>query len=171
MILASLLALQAAGEAVVAIKNDAPETWTVEYPQRIQPFVQDYRRCLVVTNRRVTGVANFEEQHRADLPRCLKVSETAQAEANRVLAGRGEAAEFTPDDVREVFDHVGRIHIARGADLDFQFRQRLAGAEAASANYEATRPKGLVIELRDASVVKARTDATAAAAAQDKDSQ
>lgn len=170
MILASLLALQSAGEAVVAIKNDAPETWTVEYPQRIQPFVQDYRRCLVVTNRTVTGVANFEEQHRADLPRCLKVSETAQAEANRVLAGRGEAAEFTPDDVREVFEHIGRIHIARGADLDFQFRQRLAGAEAASTAYEANRPKGLVIELRDASVVKARTDASAAAAAeQDKD--
>jgi hypothetical protein len=171
VILASLLALQAVGQTVVAVKNDAPETWTVEYPRLIQPFVQDYRRCLVVTNRKVSGKPDFEEQHRADLPRCAAAFAQAEAEANRVLANRGEAAEFSPADVREVLDHVGRIHIARGADLDHQFRQRMAGAEAASTAYEANRPKGLVIELRDASVVKAATDASAAAAKKDKDGQ
>lgn len=124
-LIAPLLALQSVGEAVVAVKNDNPETWSVEYPRLIQPFVADYRRCLAVTNRRVTGTAN-----------------------------------------------IGRIHIARGADLDKQFNDRMAGAQVASETYQTTRPKGLVIELRDASVVKARTDASAAAAAaQDKDSQ
>jgi hypothetical protein len=139
-LIAPLLALQSVGEAVVAVKNDNPETWSVEYPRLIQPFVADYRRCLAVTNRRVTGTANFEAQHAADLPRC------ADSRAKAVAASN--------------------------ADLDKQFNDRMAGAQVASETYQTTRPKGLVIELRDASVVKARTDASAAAAAaQDKDSQ
>ena len=166
---APLLALQSVGEAVVAIKNDNPETWSVEYPRLIQPYVQDYRRCLAVTNRTVTGVANFEAQHAADLPRCAERRAKAVADSNAALAGAKTA--MTPEEVDQLFANIGRIHIARGADLDKQFRQRLAGAEAASTAYEAGRPKGLVIELRDASVVKARTDASAAAAEQDKDSQ
>lgn len=172
-LVAPLLALQSGGETLVAIRNDAPETWTVEYPRLIQPFVADYRRCLTIANRDFIGQPDFEVQHRADVPRCAKVSETAQADANRALANRGESAEFSPDDVRETFQHIGRIHVARGGDLDSQFRQRLAGAQAITDNYEATKPKGLVIELRDASVVKARTDANAArvVAGQDKDTQ
>ncbi|NBC88146.1 MAG: hypothetical protein GVX90_01380, partial [Alphaproteobacteria bacterium] len=50
------------------------------------------------------------------------------------------------------------IHIARGADLDKQFTRNLANAETRQENYEATRPKGLVIEMRDASVVKSRLE-------------
>jgi hypothetical protein len=42
--LAPSLALQSVGEAVVAVKNDNPETWSVEYPRLIQPFVAHYRR-------------------------------------------------------------------------------------------------------------------------------
>jgi hypothetical protein len=169
-LIAPLLALQSVGEAVVAIKNDNPETWTVEYPRLIQPYVQDYRRCLKVTNRTVTGIANFEAQHAADLPRCAEQQAKAVADSNAALAGAKTA--MTPQEVEQLFANIGRIHIARGADLDKQFRQRMAGAEAASDAYETNRPKGLVIELRDASVVKARTDASAAAAAEkDKDSQ
>lgn len=169
-LIAPLLALQSVGEAVVAIKNDNPETWTVEYPRLIQPYVQDYRRCLKVTNRTVTGIANFEAQHAADLPRCAEQQAKAVADSNAALAGAKTT--MTPQEVEQLFANIGRIHIARGADLDKQFRQRMAGAEAASDAYETNRPKGLVIELRDASVVKARTDASAAAAAEkDKDSQ
>ncbi len=149
MIIATLLAplfvLQSSGEAVVAIKNDNPETWTVEYPRLIQPQVQEYRRCLKVTNRTVTGVANFEAQHRTDLD--------------------GAKTTMSPEEIERLFDNIGKIHVARGRDLDQQFTSRLSGAEAASTAYEAERPKGLVIELRDASVVKAQTDASAAAAA------
>ena len=162
--LAPLLALQAAGETAVAIKNDTPETWTVEYPRVIIPFIEDYRRCLNVVNRKVTGKADFEEQHRTDIPRCTEASEDAQTGANRLLANRGEYQEYTPNDVSEIFAHIGRIHIARGADLDNQFTYLQRAQQAARDEYESERPKGLVLELHDASVVKAHTDATAAAA-------
>lgn len=158
--LAPLLSLQAVGEAPVAIKNDTPETWTVEYPRIISPFIDDYRRCLNVVDRRVTGEADFEKQHRADVTRCEAASAKAQEGANTVLGNRGNYDEYTPADVAEVFDHIGRIHVARGADLDKQFVMRMQGAERAQDAYERERPKGLVIELRDASVVKARIDET-----------
>lgn len=168
LLLAPLMALQSVGEAVVAVKNDNPETWTVEYPRLIQPQVADYRRCLAVTNRKVTGTPDFEIQHAADLPRCAAARAKAEAEANAALAGAKTA--MSPQEVEQLFANIGRIHVARGRDLDQQFNARVAGAAAASETYQATRPKGLVIELRDASVVKARTDASAAAAAQqDKD--
>lgn len=164
LILSPLLALQAAGQAPVAIKNDAPETWTLEYPRVIQPYIDDYRRCLTGRMRRITGEATMESQHRADLPACEKEFEEAQANSNRVIGGRGEYAEYTPADIREVFEHIGRIHIARGADLDGQFSFIVRSMQAHDAEYTQERAKGLVLELRDASVVKARTDATAAAA-------
>lgn len=157
-LLAPALSLQAAGETAVAIKNDAPETWTVEYPRIITPFIQDYRRCLNVVDRKVTGEANFEIQHRSDLPRCAEVSAESQAEANRVLANRSELADYSPSDVAQVFDHIGRIHVARGADLDAQFTMRMQRVDRTPEDYEQTKPKGLVIELRDASVVKAAVD-------------
>jgi hypothetical protein len=172
VILATLLApvvlLQTAGEAAIAIKNDNPETWSVEYPRLIQPQVADYRRCLGVTDRRIAGKADFEEQHAADLARCAARRAKAVAEANALLDGAKTT--LSPAEVDTLFDNIGKIHVARGRDLDQQFTARMAGGEAANAAYEAGRPKGLVIELRDASVVKARTDASAAAAAAaDKD--
>lgn len=164
LLIAPLLALQGVGQTAVAIKNDTPETWTLEYPRIIQPFVEDYRRCLRTQNRLVTGRPDFEEQHRADLPRCVETLEEAQAEATRITSGRTGYEAFTSDNVRQIFETIGRIHIARGADLDAQFTQNLAAAQAARDTYQEDRPRGLVLELRDASVVKARTDATAPAA-------
>jgi hypothetical protein len=168
-ILFPLLALQATGEAVIAIKNDNPETWTVEYPRLIQPYVADYRRCLAVTNRRIAGKADFEVQHSGDVTRCAEARAKAIAQSNADLVGAKTT--LSPEQVDTLFDNIGKIHVARGRDLDQQFNSRMAGAEAATDAYDATRPKGLVIELRDASVVKARTDATAAAAEKDKDSR
>lgn len=166
-LLSSLVALQASGEAAIAIKNEAPETWSVEYPRLIQPQVVDYRRCLSVTDRRIAGKADFEAQHAADLARCAERKAAAIAAANEALAGAKTA--MSPQEVERLFANIGKIHVARGADLDKQFTQRLVGAQAASDAYEAGRPKGLVIELHDASVVKARTDASAAAAAANTD--
>jgi hypothetical protein len=166
-IIAPLLALQAAGEAVVAIKNDNPETWTVEYPRLIQPYVADYRRCLATTDRRIAGKADFEAQHTGDVTRCAKARAKAVADSNAAMDGAATA--ISPDATEQLFDNIGKIHVARGRDLDLQFSARLAGAEATSDAYEVNKPKGLVIELRDASVVKARTDAAAAAADTDKD--
>ena len=169
-LLAPLLALQATGETAVAIKNDNPETWTVEYPRLIQPHVADYRRCLAVTNRLIAGKADLEAQHTADLTRCASARAEAIAQSNEVLAGAKTT--LSPKQVGQLFENIGNIHVARGRDLDRQFTSRMAGAAAATDAYEANRPKRLVIELRDASVIKARTDeSAAAAAAQDKDSQ
>jgi hypothetical protein len=168
-LIAPLLALQSVGEAVVAVKNDNPETWSVEYPRLIQPQVADYRRCLGVTDRRIAGKADFEAQHASDIARCAERRAKAVGESNELLAGARTT--LSPAEVEQLFTNIGRIHVARGRDLDQQFTARIAGAAAASDAYEAGRRKGLVIELRDASVVKARTDASAAAAQQDKDSQ
>jgi hypothetical protein len=168
VLLAPILALQATGEAVVAVKNDNPETWSVEYPRLIQPQVIDYRRCLSVTDRRIAGKADFEAQHAADLTRCAARRTKAIAEANAAFVGAKTA--MTPQEVEQLFANIGHIHVARGRDLDQQFAARMAGAAAASEAYEAGRPKGLVIELHDASVVKTRTDATAPAT-DDKDGQ
>lgn len=162
-LIAPMMMMQGVGQAPVAIENDAPETWTLEYPRIIQPFVEDYRRCLTGQLRRVRGEADFEAQHRSDVPRCEDAATEAQAAAAAALAQRSEYADYGTNDVREIFEHIGRIHIARGADLDQQFTYLMRTAQAAQDTYEAERPKGLVLELRDASVVKARTDATAAA--------
>lgn len=174
MTLATLLApialLQLGGEAAVAVKNDNPETWSVEYPRAIQGQVADYRRCLQVTDRRIAGKADFESQHAADLVRCAAQKAKSITEANAILANA--KTKLTPAEVDTLFDNIGKIHVARGRDLDQQFLARVNGAQAASEAYEAGRPKGLVLELRDASVVKARTDAaTEAAATQDKDGE
>ncbi len=110
--LAPLLALQAAGQAPVAVKNDAPETWTLVYPRIMQPYVADYRRCLTGQMRTVRGQADFEAQHRSDVAACTKELEEAEASANATLAGRSDYSDLTADEVRDIFEHVGRIHIA-----------------------------------------------------------
>lgn len=159
---APLFALQTLGSAPVAIENDNPETWTLEYPRLIQPFVEDYRRCLTVQIRSVNGVANFEEQHRASVPNCTEERAEAEASANGIIAGRTGYDEFGPDQVRVIFDRIGLIHIARGADLDSQFMARQARASARVEEYHQERPEGFVLELRDASVVQDRLEAGAA---------
>lgn len=164
LMLSPLFALQSVGQTTIAIENDNPETWTLEYPRIVQPYVQDYRRCLVGGDRRVTGQPDFEVQHRSDVPRCLEVREEAEANANEVLANRTGFDSFPPDEVNRIFDLIGRIHIARGADLDQQFTQRLQASEQARAQYDDERPRGLVVELLDGSVVRSRMEASAEAA-------
>ena len=164
LLLAPMLAMQAVWQAPVAIENDNPETWTLEYPRLVQPFVEDYRRCLGNYTIRITGEANFEQQHRAAVGACQEEFETSQQGANTVLAGRERYAEYSAQDVRAMFNRIGLIHIARGADLDNQLTFVQRSQQVAVDEYQAERPKGLVLELHDASVVKSRTDATAAAA-------
>jgi hypothetical protein len=160
--LALVIGLQSVPQTVVAVKNDDPETWVVEYPRLIQPFVQEYRQCLNVSDRRVTGEANFEVQHRADVPRCEEVKATVIARSNAAMAGAKSA--IGPEEVDQLFANIGLIHVARGRDLDDQFKQRIAAAAAAQAQYENERPRGLVLELHDASVVKSRAELQGAAA-------
>lgn len=162
LIFSPLLVLQAAGEAPVAIENENPETWTVVYPRPLYRYVDDYRNCLRIQMRRVTGEANFEMQHRSDIPRCSEVREKSVTDGYARLQERGDFEDFDEAAVREIFDDVDRIHIARGADLDSQFTYLQRAQRAARDEYEEDKPKGLVLELHDASVVKAHTDSTAA---------
>lgn len=162
--LAPLLAMQHVGDQAVAITNENPETWTIVYPRPLYRFVDDYRRCLRIQMRRITGEADFEAQHRSDAARCAEVREQAITDGYARLVANGTFQDFDEAAVRQIFDDVDRIHIARGADLDQQFTLVQRMRQEAREEYEANKPRGLVLELHDASVVKARTDATAAAA-------
>lgn len=161
--LALALTVQAGAETAIAIRNDDPETWVVEYPRVIRPFVVQYRQCLNVSDRWVRGKADFEEQHRTDIPRCAKEREKAITASNAAM--EGSKTRIGPEEINTLFDNIGLIHIARGRDLDDQFKQRVAASAAATEQYEKDKPKGLVLELVDGSVVKSRAEIEAAEAA------
>ena len=83
------------------------QTWALEYDVAITPFIDDYRRCLNYGNRIASGRADFEQQHRADIPRCEEVYDNSIDAANRMMASRGRANSFTPSDVTRAFDTIG----------------------------------------------------------------
>ena len=118
--LALSLAMQAASEIPQAIAPEDPETWVTEYPIVIQPLVQDYRRCLNYADRRFRGMADFEEQHRADLPRCEKLKTKLVRKSSEALSQGSWGDLLAPERAHEVFDTVGFVHIARGRDFDNQ---------------------------------------------------
>ncbi len=153
------MSLQGATETVVAIKNDDPETWTVEYPRIIQPQVAAYRNCLGSSNRIVRGKADFEMQHRADIPRCAEVALETKAAANEAMVGASTT--ISAEEVDQLFANIDRIHVARGRDLDNQFTLRLQRAEARQEEYKANRPEGMILD-RSVSEANAETDTTSA---------
>lgn len=154
--LALVMGLQASGEAAIAVINENPETWSVEYPRLIQPYVADYRGCLSFTIRYVTGTPDFEAQHRGDVPRCVDVREAAISESRAQLVK--SKAKFTDADIEKLFDAIGSIHVQRGRDLDEQFAMRLQAAEDREAAGPPPRPEPLVITLPDPKVVKSREE-------------
>jgi len=157
--LALVLSLQSSGETFTAVTNDDPETWVVEYPRVIRPFVVQYRQCLNVSDRWVRGKADFEEQHRTDIPRCAEERETAIKGAAAEMASA--KTKLNQDELNTLFRNIGLIHVERGRDLDDQFRNRVAASEAAIEEFNDNRPKGLVMELVDGSVVKSRAEVEA----------
>jgi len=149
---ALVMGLQASGEAAIAIINDNPETWSVEYPRLIQPQVAEYRGCLSFRILYVSGVPDFEAQHRSDVPRCSAVREKAVAGSKAELTDSKTA--FTDAEIEALFDAIGTIHIQRGRDLDQQFARRIEAAARAEAEGPPPRPAPLVIDLPDPTVVK-----------------
>ena len=154
--LALAMGLQANNQSLIAVINENPETWTVEYPRLIQPFVADYRGCLSFTIRYITGVPDFEAQHRSDVPRCAEVRTKAVADSRNALADA--KTKLDDEQIEELFAAIGSIHIQRGRDLDEQFTIRIAAAEQAAAEGPPPRPAPLVIDLPDPSVVKSRDE-------------
>jgi hypothetical protein len=120
--------LQLAGQSVVAPKPDDPETWVLEYPILIKPYVDDYYGCLRSRGVTATGeeLSVFETQHRAHLPLCANKLAKAKKEANEALEGRSRYAEYTPERIGAVFQTIDIIHVERGRDLDNRLRLHLA---------------------------------------------
>jgi hypothetical protein len=150
------LSLQSGHVTAQAIRNDNPESWVVEYPRIIQPIVARYRRCLNLSDRRVTGEADFEVQHRADIPRCAKQRGEDMAAAAAEM--EGAKTSLGTDQLKAVFDTIEAIHVARGRDLDNQFKLRTAATRRAQQTYREQKSPGLVLDLVDASVVKSRAE-------------
>ena len=123
---AILAMAQQIGGTIEAIYPDDPTTWTLDYPVRIQPQVQDYYNCLRSGSYVIGGGKSFGEQHSADVPRCAKKKAALEAEANAALAKADEAGATPPEEVASIFDRARRIHIARGQSLDLANRTRFA---------------------------------------------
>lgn len=125
-LLSAAMAMQAtpsdpiSGPRVVAPDN--PETWVTEYPIIIRPLVQDYRRCLNYADRRFRGLADFEQQHSEDLPRCEKLKTKLVRKSEKALS-QGRWSEFLePSRAHQVFETVALVHISRGRDFDNQLK-------------------------------------------------
>lgn len=123
---ALMLVAQQSGAAVLAEYPDDPESWTLEYPNAIGGFVEDYYNCLRSGEYVIGDGRGFEAQYREDIPRCGKLAAEMEASANARLAEKGAAAATTREDVAVIFETARRIHVARGRSLDETIRTRLA---------------------------------------------
>lgn len=119
--------LQASAPAAPLAVTDDVEDWAVEYPRLVKPFVDDYYNCLKSSIRVApdNAPAEFEKQHAADLPRCAPIESEARGKADAELALSGRYPEYPPEQMKKVFETIGKIHIARGRDLDKQLRQNI----------------------------------------------
>ena len=119
-ILALAVSLQSASEVGTAVKNEAPQTWTVEYPRAISPYVAKYYDCLKSREVVMHGATDFETQHRLAVPKCATVRAVAAKDANALLARRAKPDEDGSYEVAVTLNTIEMIHIARGKDLDKQ---------------------------------------------------
>lgn len=120
----------AAGILDTAAPGDQPESWVIEYDIAMIPYLEDYRRCLNYGHRVASGAADFEAQHRSDIPRCQKVADKAIAKSNEAIERRGRSELMTPEMVARAFAYQGTIHIGRGRNIDQQFTRRVAAFES-----------------------------------------
>lgn len=137
--LAPLLVLQASGESVLAGGSEytiEPERWELAYDIAIQPYLDDYKRCLGYGNLVFDGQANVEVQHREDVPRCDALKADSIAKSNAALVRRGRADQMPPAEVERAFTTLAMIHIERGRNLDAQFQLQQRAIEEAQARYQ-----------------------------------
>ncbi|MEP2735314.1 MAG: hypothetical protein ABJP34_03365 [Erythrobacter sp.] len=137
---AIVMMLQASGQTVIAPKPEDPETWVLEYPVVIAPYIDDYYGCLRSRGHNVTAEADpvFEEQHRAHIPLCAKQLEKATASSNVALQGKVSARDYTPQKVAATFKTIEFIHVARGRDIDNRLRLHLDQYATYDAAYDTT---------------------------------
>lgn len=123
---ALVLVAQQSGAAVVADYPDDPESWSLEYPNAIGGFVEDYYNCLRSGEYVIGDGRGFEAQYREDIPRCGTLAAEMEASANARLAAKDQADGATRAEVAAIFESARRIHVARGRSLDATIRTRLA---------------------------------------------
>lgn len=136
--LAPLLMLQPASDSVLAGSEYTiePEQWELSYDIAIQPYLDDYKRCLGYGNLVFNGEANVEIQHRQDVPRCETLKADSIADSNAALVRRGRSDLMPPADVERAFTTLAMIHIERGRNLDAQFMLQQRAIEEAQARYQ-----------------------------------
>ncbi len=158
---AMLLAMQEAGDLVTAPKPEDPETWVLEYPAVIAPYIDDYYGCLRSRGHTSSAVEDpmFENQHRAHIPLCVKRLEKAQAASNAVLDGRKGYAEYTPERIAATFKTIEFIHVARGRDIDNRLRLHLDQYATYDRAYQQTPEEAGRGQTRDATVPEASEEA------------
>ncbi|MEL6487578.1 MAG: hypothetical protein AAFQ13_10610 [Pseudomonadota bacterium] len=115
----------------------APEQWELSYDIAMQPYLEDYKRCLGYGNRIFSGEANVAAQHSADIPRCESEREVAIEESNAAIARRGRTQEMPPAAVAQAFETIGMIHVERGRNLDDLFQLQMRALEERRREYEA----------------------------------
>lgn len=137
---AIVMMLQASGTSVYAPKPEDPETWVLEYPVVIAPYIDDYYGCLRSRGHSAPAEADpvFEDQHRAHIPLCMKQLEKALMASNEVLSGRETYAEYTPERIAATFKTIEYIHVERGRDIDNRLRLHLNQYARYDAAYDTT---------------------------------
>ncbi|MEO1731061.1 MAG: hypothetical protein AAFR64_10000 [Pseudomonadota bacterium] len=131
-----------------------PETWELSYDIAMQPYVEDYKKCLGYGNLIFDGTANVEKQHRADVPRCADERAEAIEQSNAALVRRGRSGSMSPAEVDEAFDVLGYIHIQRGRNFDDLLKLQQRAVEERRLRYEAQ------IAARDAAFAVQKTAQT-----------
>ena len=123
--IALALAMQNTGESVVAVHPKIPQTWTLEYPVVIRPYVRDYYHCLQQGLKKIDGETTFESQHRLDIPRCDEDAAELVEQSKARIARSKQPDLFSDAEVEMVFETIRQIHIARGRDIDAQIAMRV----------------------------------------------
>lgn len=116
--------LQLASDKTEAVYSPTPD-WSLEYPIRIEPYVQGYYECLKSGSYVIGDGRRFEEQYTDDIARCADKGMALEKEANSSLEGRKSGKDTPPAEVAAIFEKVRMIHLARGRSLDSATRSSL----------------------------------------------
>lgn len=148
---AVLALLQQSGQNVTALYPEDRETWVLEYPAVIAPYVEDYYSCLKGGSYAIGRGREFEVQYREDIPRCAGEAARFEQAAIRRLADSASGAETTPGDVAQIFETVRGLHVARGRSLDQTIGTNLRQSET----YRASRGQAAAIAPESSACVAA----------------
>lgn len=137
----AVLALaQQSSQNITALYPEERETWVLEYPAVIAPYVEDYYSCLKGGSYAIGSGRGFEVQYREDIPRCADEAAGFEQESNQRLATSASGRDMAPGDVARIFETVRGVHVARGRSLDQTIRTNLRSSE----DYRATNGQASV---------------------------